>query len=214
MRTKSTTIIGSETSGTASASRTNALTVRFAPRVLPKARGPLRTPIWRGQFEALKLERGDDNAAHERPGAQTRRRLPGIVWHDALKCFAVAGGGTKPDGVSASVEPVDLKKKGCARQPDPDFGGVDAVPVGALAFSKKKMDRACSAPAAVRRRIPPKLMIVTTFRMRLQFESGTHFHRCERGVTEIRKQMGHMDGLKRRDPSVRKPSYSLFCLTQ
>jgi hypothetical protein len=42
-------------------------------------------------------------------------------------------------------------------------------------------------------------MIVTTFRMRLQFEGRTHFHRCKRRVTEIRKQMGHMDGLKRRD---------------
>jgi hypothetical protein len=35
--------------------------------------------------------------------------------------------------------------------------------------------------------------------MRLQFEGGTHFHCCERRVTEIRKQMRHMDGLKRRD---------------
>jgi hypothetical protein len=108
-----------------------------------------------------------------------------MVWHDALKCFALASGGTKPDGVSASIDPVNVEEKGCARQPDPDFGVVDAMPVGALTFRKKKMDRACSAPGAVRRRMPPKLMIVTTFRMRLQFEGGTHFHRCERGITEI-----------------------------
>jgi hypothetical protein len=88
-------------------------------------------------------------------------------WHDALKCFAVACGRTKPDRVSPSIDPVDLKEKGCARQPHPDFDGVDAVPVGALAFRKKKMDGACSAPAPVRRRVPPKLTIMTTFGMRL-----------------------------------------------
>ena len=88
-------------------------------------------------------------------------RLPLDLLH------ASCGGRTKPDGVSASIDPVDLKDKGCARQPDPDFGGVDAVPVGTLAFRKKKMDRACSAPSPVRRRVPPTLAIVTTFRMRL-----------------------------------------------
>ena len=80
----------------------------------------------------------------------------------------------------------------------PDFDSVDAMPVGAFAFRKKKMDRACGAPAAICRRIPPKLTIMPPFRMRLQFEGGTHFHRCERRVTEIRKQVGHMGGLKRR----------------
>lgn len=53
--------------------------------------------------------------------------MPSIGWDDALKCFAVACGRTKPDAVSASIRPIDLKEKGCARQRKPDFDGVDAV---------------------------------------------------------------------------------------
>ena len=59
-------------------------------------------------------------------------------WHDALKSLAVACGRAKPDGISISIHPVDLKEKGRADQPNPDFRGVDAVPMRAFACREKK----------------------------------------------------------------------------
>jgi len=92
-----------------------------------------------------------------------------------------------------------------ASQPDPDFRRIDAVPLGALACRKKKQDRACSASAAVRGRLPPKLTIMAAFRMRLQFKGGTHLRCGERRVTEIRKQMCHVIGWRRRDLGIKRP---------
>ena len=65
------------------------------------------------------------------------------------KCFAVACGGAEPDGVSVSIHPMDLKEKGRAGKPDPDFRGIDAVPVGAFACREKEQNGACSPSAAV-----------------------------------------------------------------
>ena len=53
--------------------------------------------------------------------------------NDALKSLAIACGGAEPEGVSVSIHPVDIKEKRRAGQPDPDFRGIDAVPMGAIA---------------------------------------------------------------------------------
>ena len=60
--------------------------------------------------------------------------------HNALKNLAVACGGAEPDGVWVSIRPVDLKEKGGAGQPDPDFRSIDAVPMGAIACREKKQN--------------------------------------------------------------------------
>ena len=146
--------------------------------VLLKICSLLRRPIWRGQFKAFKLERRRNDTAHERPSTQTRCRLPGMGRHDALKRFAVACGGAEPDGVSVSIHPMHLKAKRRAGEPDPDFHGIDAMPVGAFACREKEQNRACSPSAAVGKCIPPHLAIVAAFRMRLKVECGTHLPRC------------------------------------
>ena len=150
----------------------------------------LRRPIWRSQFEALKLERRRDDAADQGPSAQTRCRLPRMRRNDALKRFPSPG--TELQGFSVFIPFMEFEQKGRASQPDPDFRSIDPMPVGALARGKKKKDRACSASAAACGRIAPHFKIMPAFGMRLKVERRTDLGRGERRVAEIRKRMRHL----------------------
>lgn len=88
--------------------------------------------------------------------------------HDALKSFATFGIGTEPDRLPLSLRVRKSEEKGCAGLPNPNFRGIDAMPMRSLPGCEKKKNRADRAPPSFFRPVPPDFAEMAAFRMRLQ----------------------------------------------
>src|SRR5208283_4467599 len=112
----------------------------------------MRRPSRRRQLEARKREARRDCASGQRPVAEARRGLPGVGGDNGLRAFAGGEIGAEADALDrrAGVER-NLELERGAGIMVPGLGGVDAMPMGALAARQQEIDGGRGgAPGAVR----------------------------------------------------------------
>src|SRR5579862_4210348 len=129
------------------------------------------TPLWRPsrrrELKALELETRCHGAAAERPVAEGLRRLPSVSRHGGLRPFAGGKIAAQLEMLDATRIMGDFERKRCAGIPMPHLGGVDAVPMRALAALEQKIDRGGC-------RIAKRLAEMTALRMRLKIKEANH----------------------------------------
>lgn len=73
--------------------------------------------------------------------------------------------------------------------PDPEFGGVDAVPVAGFALGEEEEDGGAGAAGAVGRGVAPGFAEVAALGVRLQAEGGDDGGGGEGGVAEVYRKL-------------------------
>ncbi len=73
--------------------------------------------------------------------------------------------------------------------PDPELGGVDAVPVAGFALGEEEEDRRAGAAGAVGRGVAPGFAEMAALRVRLQAECGDDGLGGEGGVGEVYRKL-------------------------
>src|SRR5579864_635392 len=155
--------------------RRSARAPRWWPRCTPTWAQPrasrLRRPaLWR-QLEVLEVKARRHSAAAERPIAERLRRLPGLSRHHGLRPFAVRKIAAKHHIFDASLAVRDFQLERRAGVPVPDLGGIDPMPVRALAARQQKIDRGrCGAGVLDLPHIAKHLAEMAALRMRFQIE--------------------------------------------
>ncbi len=90
------------------------------------------------QFEPLELKCGRDNAADQRPGPEAGSFLPYEGWNNTLEAFAVCGIRTELDRLAVSAGRPEAEHERRTGLPNPDFRGVDAMPMRAFTGGKEE----------------------------------------------------------------------------
>src|SRR6516165_11319802 len=114
-----------------------------------------------------ELERRRDRASDQRPVAGGLGALPGGCRHDRLWPLARGKIGPELHRVLAATLMCDLEIERAAGIVVPDLGGIDSMPVRAVAARQEVVDRGGTRAAArVAVRVAKRLAIVTAFGMR------------------------------------------------
>src|SRR5690606_23075571 len=93
----------------------------------------LRCPVLGCELEAGEAEAGCHRAADQGPVAEARRRLPPAGRHDLLRPLPVLEIRAETALLACAAVRRQGKPERGTRIPVPDLGGIDAVPVRALA---------------------------------------------------------------------------------
>src|SRR5665213_3193824 len=97
-------------------------------------------PVLGRQLEAVEGKAGRDRAADQGPVAEGFRRLPGARRHRELRHLVAVDVGAEPDDFFfRAVHHFELERR--AGVIVPDLGGVDTMPVRALAARQQEIDR-------------------------------------------------------------------------
>jgi hypothetical protein len=133
-----------------------------------------RRPALGGELEPGEFKCGCNRTADQCPRPEALGRLPRAAGHYGLRPFAGSEIGPQPD-VSNTFRARDLKHEGGARIPVPDFRGIEAVPVRALAARQQIIHRARSGATALSRAIiPERLAEMPALGVRPKFEKPDH----------------------------------------
>ncbi len=144
-----------------------------------------RFPARGGQLEAGKLEGRCDDAADQGPVRQTAGRLPRPCRHHGLQDFAGGEVRAEPDPPWRDGRRGDLEHERRAGLPQPDLGGIDAVPVAALPRREQEQDRRAGTAPAIAGQVAPGLAVVAAFRMRGQCQRPDDRFGLQSGLAQI-----------------------------
>src|SRR5262249_53739031 len=132
------------------------------------------------ELETGELESGRDRAADQRPVAEGFCRLPGMRRHHCLRTLAGGEVASENEAFDRAVAACcELELERAAGVIVPDFGGVDAVPVRALATRQQEIDRG-RMRAAVRAGVAVRFHEVAALGMRLEAEQADDLGRVAR----------------------------------
>jgi hypothetical protein len=108
-----------------------------------------RAPAGRRKLEAVECKARRDGAAEKRPFAEGFGGLPGMRRNHRLRRFAGGkiGAEAQPDYGTARLGDGEFERR--AGIPMPDLGGVDAMPMRALAAREQEIDRSREGAGAV-----------------------------------------------------------------
>ena len=149
-----------------------------------------RRPALGRELEALEFETRRDRAAHQRPVAEAFGCLPDMRRHHRLRAFAGREIGAERDALDRTVAARgDLEPQRAAGVVVPDLGGVDPVPVRALAARQQKIDRGRVRRGRSRACVAMRLREVTALGMRLEAQQpddlGGGVMICDRPIGDM-----------------------------
>ena len=108
-----------------------------------------RLPSGGRQLKSGERKSRRDRAAEQRPVAEALRRLPGARRHDGLRLLAGGEVAAEPDSLDRRRDLAAISSsERRAGVEVPDLGGIDAVPMRALAARQQEIDRGRGGAAA------------------------------------------------------------------
>src|SRR5262245_49763156 len=122
-------------------------------------------PVLRGELETGEFETRGDGAADQRPVAEAFGRLPGTGRNNRLWPFAGREISPERDALDRpSRTRRDFERKRRARIIVPDLGGIDPMPMRALATRQQEIDRGRGCACAFDR-VAERFAKMAAFRM-------------------------------------------------
>src|SRR5579871_699431 len=127
-----------------------------------------------------ELEGRRDRTSDQRPVAGAFGALPGGRGHNRLRPLARGEIGSEPHGVLAATLVGDLQAQCTAGVIVPNLGGIDAMPVRAIAARQEEVDRGGQrSTLSIAARVAKRFAIVAAFGMRPELEPSDDVGRGE-----------------------------------